>query len=239
MVLAYDLLLIAYSLPTKDRFKMGLNRYITYCFYVIFILSAISPVNAKESGQSILPMVSSRVGPASYQKILNDREIVVHAKLKDQRDYSFYAVMLVHASRELTRQTLTNYPLYAKMIPYVQKSLYTPETHSLDLMGGIWMFELHSIVVFDSQDEKSIHFHIVSGHFTGLKGEMHFESLGERGTLVTIEGAVSGTHWPPTFVIERGAEVVFGFTGNRMRNFIETPEGVQNDPQVPRPKSHL
>ena len=74
---------------------------------------------------------------------------------------------------------------------------------------------------FEERGDRWIHYEIVGGHFTGLSGDIFFESWGEKGTAVYFGGEQQGAEFPPKFVIERGAEIVFGFTAKRMRSYIE------------------
>ncbi len=180
--------------------------------------------------------------------MVEDRTIHVDADLK-KTNYSFYASMLVKAGASLTRQILTDYQLYEKMIPYVDKARFNSATKVLDIEGGIWKFKLRSSVLFQERGENWVHYKIVQGHFEDLEGDIFFEDVPERGTAVYFRGAKSGDHWPPAFVIETGAEIVFGFTAKRMRSYVEeqkkAPEkkvpggnahGSDNELPKPRPR---
>lgn len=173
------------------------------------------------------PVLATLLKPAWLKRIIDDKEIIVNASLKDNagsplRTYSIYAAMRVGATLDLARQVLTNYQLYSEIIPYVDRTVYNSKQQILWIEGGIWGFRLSSQIRFQEMTERWIHFQIIGGHFTSLAGDMIFEDLGEKGTLVYLRGEQSGTDWPPKFVIERGAEVVFGFTAGRMRSYIES-----------------
>ncbi len=182
---------------------------------------------------------------------MKNREIMAHGKLETIRDelkhYRFYASMLVRSTHRRAREILTDYELYAKMIPYVQSAELDKKTNTLKLVGGIWKFVLQSTVVFEERSDNWIFFRIVDGHFKGMTGHVLFEPKGDQGTLVYLGGDVKGTAWPPAFVIERGAEIVFGVTGRRMRSYIESNQEPKareqgessNDPEVPQPRSRL
>lgn len=209
------------------------------------------------------PPIVSRVKAEVYRRATVEREIMVHADLADSeegeprgsrereggrdpaRSYSFYALMRVNAAPGLTRSTLTNYRLYAEMVPYVDHVELDEGRRVLLLEGGIWKFRLKSRIRFDEQGDRWIHYRVVGGHFTGLEGDIFFEPFGEGGTLVYFTGGMVGRRWPPTFVVERGAEIVFGFTGKRMRSFIESrkaepkEQGAAQDAEIPKPRSHL
>lgn len=190
------------------------------------------------------PPVSTLLRPDLYKKLIDDRDIPTSATLdSDAGLYSFYAAMRVGAELPRARRILTNYSLYSEIVPYVDRTVYSPITRRLELEGGIWKFRVHSLVRFDERSERWIHFEIVGGHFKGLAGDMFFESIGEKGTLVYMRGQQAGRQWPPKFIIERGAEIVFGFTANRMRKYLESGEDRKNkepnEQKLPQPRSRL
>lgn len=174
---------------------------------------------ARPSGRP--PAINTLLKPAIYKKVVEEREAMTYATLEENR-YSYYAVMLVRAGEKLTRQLLTDYQLYAKMISYIDRAEYSAETRILKVEGGIWNFKLSSEILFEEYGDRWIRYRIVRGHFAGLTGDLFFEPMGEKGTLVYMRGEKTGTQWPAKFVIERGAEIVFGFTANKMRSFIES-----------------
>ena len=204
----------------------------------------------------VLPEAKIRdlLKPKSLQAVLDDRDIVTSANLGSEqagsgqpplRPYSIYAAMLVHASLGETRTILTDYRLYPKMTSYVQQADYDPHTQDLKIRGGIWRYLLVSTVHFEEKSDHWIHFLITGGHFKGLGGDIFFESAEENGTLVYLRGALSERQWPPAFIIERGAEIVFGFTARRMRTYIEAQKrikptgGAAHEGSIPQPRDHL
>lgn len=195
------------------------------------------------------PAIQSLLKPNLYKRLIEDKEILSSASLNDDH-YSFYCAMLVHSDVPRSRRILTDYGLYSKLIPYVDKTIYSPITRVLDLQGGVWKFRLRSWTRFEERGDRWIHFVIIAGHFRGLEGDIYFESVGEKGTLVYFHGDQDGKQWPPKFVIERGAEIVFGFTAGRMRKYLESNEDSQgqangnangnvNGQDLPKPRSHL
>ncbi len=159
--------------------------------------------------------------------------------------YAFYAAIVVRASMKQTHDAFVDYRLYQK-IPYVDHAHYQPQTGILTVRGGIWKFRLASTIQLKEVSERWVQFEILHGHFRGMKGDLLFESLGEKDTIAFFRGETTGTTWPPAFVIERGAEVVFSFTGRYLKKFIESEKAngasqgeEKHDPQVPRPRSYL
>lgn len=193
--------------------------------------------------------IPSLLKPAIYKRVL-DREVMDHASLDgvegkpELSTYSYYVAMSVNADVRHAREVLTNYALYAKMIPYVDSTRFDPATRNLALEGGIWKFKLKSNIHFDEKSERWIHYRIVGGHFTGLEGDILFEPEpgNSRATLVYMRGALTAARWPPKFVIEEGAQIVFGFTANHMRSYLESSasEGQEDHGgEIPEPRSHL
>ena len=196
--------------------------------------------------------IASSIKPKLWKRMLEDKEVIVNAKLeelpeKPSKKYSFYAGMLVGASLAQSRKVLMDYKLYANMIPYIDKAEYSLEDKNLKLEGGIWKFKLRSQVEFTEKSDRWIHYKIVGGHFLGLTGDIYFEPRPEKGTLVYFQGEQTASFWPPKFVIERGAEIVFEFTAKRMRSYIESQKKMdkgikaneQRRQEIPQPHSHL
>lgn len=221
------------------------------CFVILAIPPFLSDARSEASTQAArLPSASGRIQAllksSVYDRVVSDREVMTHARL-DEKHYSFYASMLVRTGLLQTKAILTNYELYAKMIPYVDRAIFSKEKSVLEISGGIWKWMLHSWIHFEARDEGKIHFQIIAGHFTGMSGDILFESLGEKGTLVYMGGTQTQSDWPPRLIIERGAEVVFGFTGSRMRSYIESTKqspssdlrNLKNDQEIPQPRSRL
>jgi hypothetical protein len=202
------------------------------------------------------PAITKLLKPEALHRILEDREIVTNASLEDVegeetlRRYTYYASMLVHSSLSRTRKALTDYRAYAKMVPYVDRAEFVREPDLIRIEGGIWKFKLNSQVLFEEKSERWIRYTIVAGHFRGLSGNILFESQGEKGTLVYMSGEQQGEDFPPKFVIEKGAEIVFAFTAKRMRSFVEDanhgrpdspPSGTPGSPgsEIPQPRNRL
>jgi hypothetical protein len=203
-------------------------------------LAAPSPIPTAASA----PEIRELINPKAYERAIREREIMTHATLDDLpgagdfKKYAFYSAMLVHSSVTRAREVLTDYKLYAEMIPYIERAVFNEKLKILDLEGGIWKFKLASKVRFEEKGPRWIRYSIIAGSFTGLSGDILFESSGEKGTLVYIRGEQVGKEWPPAFVITRGAEIVFGFTAKRMRSYLESPiKDKTHGQELPQPKS--
>lgn len=216
--------------------------------------SGTAPPSAARKVPETAPAIASLLRKEHLSKLLEEREILTSATLSDLeaplKRYSFFAAMLVRATPALTHKTLTDYAVYARLVPYVDRSAFDPASRVLEVEGGIWKFKLRSWLQFEEKGKNWIPYRIIRGHFSGLSGEILFESQGEKGTLVHLRGTHVDSRWPPKFILERGAEIVFGFTARRMRSYIEaqknpTPgpkengNGNSNDTEVPRPRTRL
>jgi hypothetical protein len=144
------------------------------------------------------------------------------------RWYGFYAAMLIRSSLPRTRAALTNYRLYPKLVPHVDRAEFDEKTRVLSLEGGLWKYRLASQIRFEEIGERWIRFEFVGGHFQGMRGELVLESVGEAGTLVAMRGETFGKRWPPALIVEQGAQIVFSLTGNKMRSFIESQKRAED-----------
>jgi hypothetical protein len=224
------------------------RKQLLFFFFSLSVCPSLLAEQTKGPPQNIqtAPKIASFVKQSILKKVINDRDVFSHARLENyngvEKRYAYDALMIVRGNLKTVRRIMTDYKLYSKMIPYISRTDFFPESQVLQIEGGIWKYRLISSVLFTEKSEAWIQYSIIKGHFEGLKGDMVFESAGEKGTLVYIRGEQMGSQWPPAFIIERGAEIVFGFTGRRMRSYIESYQESQiqgersHDPKVPKPR---
>ncbi len=172
------------------------------------------------------PRLQGRLKEKVFEGLLKERALYSKAALSEtsipqEKRYQFEAAMVVHAPWQKVQAALTNYALYPKLISYIESADFSERTQLLRIQGGIWNFVLISWVSFRKKHPQWIELEVVSGHFQGLRGSMSFEALENGRTGVFFEGSQVGRKWPPKFIIERGAEVVFEFTARKMRSYIE------------------
>jgi hypothetical protein len=223
-------------------------RKLFFTFFFFAVAASAGTIQATPSPFAP-PKISDLLKASVYERVLKNREIMTHATLDDaqpphaagMKEYHLYSAMLVHASLTKSHRILVDYSLYSQLIPYVSISKFDAKTQRLEIQGGIFGWVLHSWIHFEDRSPRWIHFEIVAGHFQGMTGDIYFEPEGENGTLIYLGSSQTLSHWPPKFILEAGAEIVFGFTANRMRSYIESPtqsEGQENG-GIPQPRSHL
>lgn len=226
--------------------------------WLVFPLILVCP--APCSALEATPQLAELLGPrpqglglsrADQKAVLDEREVFARARLEGGRDsvqrYSVQSVMLVHSGLARTREVMTQFGRFAGMVPYVEKSDWDPATGRLAVAGGIWRYRLESVLHFEQKDPLHWQFRVVEGHFIGMKGGMQFETAGPGRTLVIFSSEVRGERFPPKWVIERGAEIVFAVTGRRVRSLVEDPpqdvkQETRNGPdgsQVPQPRKRF
>ncbi len=176
--------------------------------------------------------------------LISDREVKAVASLNELpvtpprpllTQYAFETSMFVKASIERTKAGMTNYRIYVEKVPFVEKADFNRQKNQLWIEGGVWKYYLRSLVQFTEVSPTVIKYEIILGHFQGLKGEMVFTQISEGltlgpgkgqvkepGTLVSFSGGLTSSgQWPPKLIVTKGAEIVFEFTGRRMREFLE------------------
>lgn len=193
-----------------------------------------SPVPESQKSAPSFEKWSENLPPKIKKGILENREVFSIAQLGDEesesgsetspaRTYQFRTAILIRAGLRLTHHVLTDYESYKNMISYIdaKRTNYNAKSKVLHLVGGIWGWTLVSDILFQEHTDQWIEYEFINGHFKGLKGSYVFEPYGEKGTVVFMTGSLKGKKWPPKFVIERGAEIVFGFTAKKMRSYVE------------------
>lgn len=169
------------------------------------------------------------------RRVKEERDVSVTARL-DGEQYAFLSAMAVRASEDRVKKELLNFEFYRTSIPYVtrveeDKKYSKPDHPSVWLEGGIFGWGIQSRLNLSTVTH-GIQYEIVEGSLCGLKGEVKLEAIeSKRGKTVLLffDGGLRAKKWPPAWIMERGAEIVFGFTAKRMRSFLENPENQKND----------
>jgi hypothetical protein len=217
------------------------------CMVLVTLLLGPGLSRATEAVPAVADLLAKHRVPASeFAKILDERDVYSRARLEGHT-YSVRNVMLMHAGMARTRAEVTQFGRFAGSIPYIEKSEWDPARKQLLVAGGIWKYQLQSLIQFEEKTPERWEFRIIGGHFLGMHGALEFESAGPGRTLVVFSGSVTGDHFPPQWVIERGAEIVFAVTGRRVRNWVEngSQEPLTKSPSgadaigVPQPRKRL
>lgn len=191
------------------------------------VLIAAAPVPAIEG------LLRSHEIPASATRgIIEEREVYARARLEGRR-YTVLNAMLVHAGLARTKEVVTQFDRFAGNIPYIEKSVWNEASRQLVIAGGIWKYQLQATLQFEEKSPSRWEFRVIQGHFLGMRGALDFETAGPGRTLVVFSGALEADRFPPRWVIERGAEIVFAVTGRRVRNWVEDPNYGRQQTQDP------
>jgi len=186
------------------------------------------------------PEIGSLLKPEVLRRLLEKREVMTFADLSDGpipevpprkkslrplREYRYYTGVLVKAPLQVTRSVIRDYQIYTQLVPYIDRAELLSDSGELALEGGIWRYRIRSRIRFEEIGERWIRFQITQGHFLGMRGEFILEPRidrdGAASTLVLVRGNSQGRVFPPDWVVEQGAQVVFSLTGNKIRSYIE------------------
>lgn len=196
------------------------------------------------TAQDALPL-DQKVKPALLEKVLREREVVSHAELAEGKNYQFFTLSLVRASLKISYDVITDYRIFKQVVPFVRRADFDSEKKILHLEGGIFGYVLKSAIKFVEKSPQWIEYEVVDGHFKTMKGNIMLQTRGETGTLVFLDGALTAKEWPPTFVMERGGEIVLSVSTRKMRDYLEDhklePQVAEKgmDSNVPKPRSRL
>lgn len=221
-----------------------------------FLAFSLSLIAYSTFASNLEPKIENKLKAPVYTRAIKDREIMVNADLQDGKRYDYYSVALIRSTQKRTHEILTDYEIFKKVVPFVSRAEFHPKEHILDLEGGIWNYKLTSSILFKEHSESWIEFEVVKGHFLGMKGDILLQNQGEQGTLVYLGGNLTGETWPPTFIMEKGAEVVLTVATQNMRGYVEEhkldreskateskegklDEKSKKDENIPKPRSRL
>lgn len=200
---------------------------------IVLLPGLLSAAAASEPVPAINELLRAHDIPASaVNGLVAEREVYARAKLSGRR-YSVLNAMVVHAGLARTKAVVTQFDRFAGNIPYIEKSEWNASRRQLLIAGGIWKYQLQATLQFEEKSASRWEFRVIQGHFLGMRGALDFESAGPGRTLVVFSGALEADRFPPRWVIERGAEIVFAVTGRRVRNWIEDPDYGRQQTQDP------
>jgi len=178
--------------------------------------------------------IQGKVKKEVFEKADSSREIFSYAHVEKTTvkkmpapkiDYSFYVLAKIGQSIPFTQKVLTQYHLYSELVPFVDKTEFDPKTKTMKVEGGIWKYRLKSLIKVHEITVNKIEFKVIQGHLTGLICHLILEpSLDGRSTRVYFGGELHtfSKNSPPSWVLEKGAEIVLGFTAKKMRSKVES-----------------
>lgn len=204
-------------------------------------------------------------GPALARELREDRAVVARARLGEPtagpggapvegapRVYEVSALMETRRAPATVARWLTDGARYPAIVSYITRATPTPREETRAgwrgywVEGGIFGYWMRSRVEMREREPGRTEFEVREGHFLGMTGRMTFAAVErDRGveTLTLFESSYSAAVFPPRFVLERGAEIVFGWAGRRMRNWIESHEENRAPPALgpvlPQPRRSL
>lgn len=172
--------------------------------------------------------IQSALSSTDYASLLAD-ETLVFTTLRDvpeSPDLEIYragAAISVDAPVSVTRDILTQYEIYQELIPFIDHVEVLEDPSQVTLEGGIFGWKMISLIQFDDKEPGWVHFTITQGSYKGMQGDFYFEERPGQPSKSLVYFGVnhSAEHFPPRFIMEFGAGIIFWFTANRMQAYIE------------------
>lgn len=205
----------------------------------VFLSAGLFFCNIVSAGQTTAaipspPKIEDLLKANVFSRVSSSREVLSYADIEDApsdpdrkkgdeplRNYRFYTVAQVNASVSEATALVRKPEILEKLIPFVDLARYDDKKKEIEISGGIWNYGIHSWLSVDEKCPGWTRFVVVKGHFLGMIADILIEPNKDRGVLVYFGGQSSGRVWPPAFILERGGEVVLGFSAKRMRKYIE------------------
>lgn len=169
-----------------------------------------------------------------YQRIVEDRDIIVSAKTEDQAVPPAklpHVLMIsggaqVAAPLNVTYKTARNFDELAKTTDHLKELKFDPAASELyvHLEGLGHHSKMWMQLRFEEQDSfHNIHFEVVRGNFEGLNGDFRFEDVERLKTEIsmTAQYPFDKLGFPQT-LIELGLEGMLKLMAFRMREYVES-----------------
>ncbi|HTL11984.1 MAG TPA: hypothetical protein VL588_05830, partial [Bdellovibrionota bacterium] len=144
--------------------RRGLAKIPPLCLAAALLLAAKPAPRAKKEAPAEDPAPLTELlargagdpdrGKKVLESLKDSDDPTVLARLGDRptkdepRPYHFYITVRMPANLTVTHRVLTDYTIFARIVPFVKTAEYNAENHILDLRGGIFGFELHSLIQF-------------------------------------------------------------------------------------------
>jgi len=167
--------------------------------------------------------------PQEYTALVRNDDTLVTTALSKSPDppflmtYQAAAAITTEAPVSTTRRILTNYEVYAKLIPFIDRVQLLDDPSQATLEGGIFGWKMTSLIQFQDKDPGWVHFVITRGSFAGMQGDFYFEQKPGRqdASLVYFHVQHTAEKFPPRFIMEFGAGIILSLTASRMQDYVK------------------
>lgn len=166
--------------------------------------------------------------PEVYKRIKDERAVVVSATcrtLEKQKSLRVISAGHISAPEDFTYKQILKFNEYSQILPYLIESSHDPRTQNIFFHGAFLGYHLRSTVHVAPETTLTGHlikFRVISGHFTGMYGQILLEDLSLDATEISMEAQYEGAilHLP-NFLLSWGVELAGKKAASVMREFIE------------------
>ncbi|RME16775.1 MAG: hypothetical protein D6797_03825 [Bdellovibrio sp.] len=204
-------------------------------FLIFFTLALVGSVFSIGWGQPKsppFPLLSPpkapfwRVKPKVYQKILENRSIVVSVKTQPLKGGLHQLYMqgagIVSAPLKYCFAQARQFENLKKVSSYIVSARFHSKSQRLYLHTKAYGFHAQMLMQIYVAPSAFIHWKVVAGSFTGLRGVFVFKSVGAEKTELSLTAIYPyKTLKMPHFFVEFGLEVILQKVAWKMRRFIE------------------
>ncbi len=200
------------------------------CWVIVIVAMGYNCMGIAASASLQASRIQSLLSSQDYEALIEDDETYVTTKLGKTPNppfletYQAGAAFTINAPVSVTRDILTRYEVYEKLIPFIDDIKVIEAPAKVAIEGGILGWKMLSLIQFHDKDPGWIHFVVTQGTFAGMEGDFYFEAKrGHQNTsLVYFRVMQSDEHFPPRFIMESGANMILRNTANKMREYIES-----------------
>jgi len=200
------------------------------CWVIVIVAMGYNCMGIAASASLQASRIQSLLSSQAYEALIEDDETYVTTKLGKSPNppfletYQAGAAFTINAPVSVTRDILTRYEVYEKLIPFIDDIKVIEAPAKVAIEGGILGWKMLSLIQFHDKDPGWIHFVVTHGSSAGMEGDFYFEAKrGHQNTsLVYFRVMQSDENFPPRFIMESGANMILRSTANKMREYIES-----------------
>ncbi len=172
--------------------------------------------------------------PAVYQRIVEDRAIIVSAKISsedEQKKLNIVSAGHIKTPLDFTWKKILDFNQYDKISDHFRNIQYDQKTQKLFLKVGALGFYANlwlDLKPQHSDTKKTLEWECYKGSFKGMKGVLTIEQYRKNITEISMLANFSGKSIPiPDILLRFGLELIGKQMATKMRNYIE--DGYKND----------
>ncbi len=161
----------------------------------------------------------------SLKRLLEEKDVTINSEWVDQENgFKFIAAMLVGASYNFTRKTISDYSVYSKMSSSIKKFEYDEKKKIIEMVAEAGGYRAHSLIKVDDKYYDEINYEVIKGDMLGFKITTQLWKK-ESKTVIAMNGKLPNAKalFPAALrlIAVPLSEMLLGIASGNFRSYIE------------------